>query len=420
MDSQKQERDSREREQLRKQVADDTRGILSHLWPLQPVRLFIDLLWAVLRLFSPLAPHLVPLAVFSVILPLIILLSIASGFFVWKNIAVSWETDIYLQYGDGAIPHAEVALWNVAPNQPYDISLHLVVPANEANIALGNFMASLTLVGPSNSTIAEARKPAIVLPQYLAPWSFLYNRPGTVNLELPMLNDFVVGTSRATARVELGRRDQWRTLGEGHGRELAVLSGSVRGFVRKHGIRGLISRFPLLSALAASGVFFFILFIGLVACLMPAVEWHYPSEPDEPRQLEPEDKPRRRRRSRRPEYIERSESKSRPKTPTSARRTEGSGSRRQAVSAAIFLQLLLLTFMFCRAVTSRPRAKTTGAPQRTRRPQQPRGRLQPLSATQCPLSDGDYHDLLRATSLRHRSWFCALSIGTYSVITAHA
>ena len=60
---------------------------------------------------------------------------------------------------DGAIPHAEIALWNVAPNQPYDISLHLVVPANEANVALGNFMASLTIVGSSNNTIAETRKP---------------------------------------------------------------------------------------------------------------------------------------------------------------------------------------------------------------------------------------------------------------------
>ena len=99
MDVKKKERESQEREQLRKQVAEDTRGILRHLWPLHPIQLFIDLLWAVMRLFSPLAPHLVPLAVFSVTLPLIILLSIASGFFVWKNIAVSWETDIYLQYG---------------------------------------------------------------------------------------------------------------------------------------------------------------------------------------------------------------------------------------------------------------------------------------------------------------------------------
>lgn len=78
---------------------------------------------------------------------------------------------------------------------------------------------------------------AIVLPQYLAPWSYFYNRPGTVDLDIPLLNDFVVGTSRATAKIELGRRDYWQTLGEGHGRELAVLSGSIRGVVIYHGIR---------------------------------------------------------------------------------------------------------------------------------------------------------------------------------------
>lgn len=171
---------SEEREKLQKQVAEDTRGIFSYLWPIHPIQLFIDLLWAIARLFSPLAPHLVPLAVFSVTLPLIILLSIGSGYFVWKSIAVSWETDLFLQYGyvqfelcaymrshayamvfesDGGIPHAELALWNVVPNQAYDISLHLVVPANEANIALGNFMASLTLSSPSNTTIADVRKP---------------------------------------------------------------------------------------------------------------------------------------------------------------------------------------------------------------------------------------------------------------------
>ena len=78
---------------------EDTRGILSYFWPFQPIQLFIDLLWAILRLFQPLAPHLVPLAVFSVTLPLIILLSVASGYLVWKSVAVGWESELFLQYG---------------------------------------------------------------------------------------------------------------------------------------------------------------------------------------------------------------------------------------------------------------------------------------------------------------------------------
>ena len=91
-------------------------------------------------------------------------------------------------------------------------------------------------------------------------------------------------------------------------------------------VRGLISRFPLVSAVAASGVFFFILFVGLVACLMPAVEWHFPSDVEDPLQYELEEKLRRRRRSRGFE----SEGEARPKTPT-GRKGEGSGSRSRQV-----------------------------------------------------------------------------------------
>ena len=91
--------DPEEQEQLREQVAEDTRGILSYFWPFHPLQLAIDLLWALGRLFRPLAPHLIPLAVFSAILPLIIFLSIGSGYLVWKSVAVSWENDLFLQYG---------------------------------------------------------------------------------------------------------------------------------------------------------------------------------------------------------------------------------------------------------------------------------------------------------------------------------
>lgn len=58
-----------------------------------------------------------------------------------------------------------------------------------------------------------------------------------MDLNIQMLSDIAIGTSRALARVELGRRDQWKTLGAGHARELAVLSGSLRGVVLHHGLR---------------------------------------------------------------------------------------------------------------------------------------------------------------------------------------
>ena len=115
MERTKKENALEERDTLRRQVAEDTRGIFSYFWPLHPIQLFVDLLWAIARLFSPLAPHLVPLAVFSVTLPLIILLSIGSGYFVWKSIAVSWETELFLQYG--YVPFSYVHLCGLIRSQ---------------------------------------------------------------------------------------------------------------------------------------------------------------------------------------------------------------------------------------------------------------------------------------------------------------
>ncbi len=180
--------DQEEQEQLREKVAEDTRGILNYFWPFHPMQLAIDLLWALGRLFRPLAPHLIPLAVFSAALPLIAFLSVGSGYMVWKSVAVSWETELYLQYGyvplcqssedplmclrsESVSPYAEVMLTELGPQQPYDISLHLVVPANEANFRLGNFMASLSLMTPSNGTIVDARKPVRTYSRSYAQWT---------------------------------------------------------------------------------------------------------------------------------------------------------------------------------------------------------------------------------------------------------
>ena len=178
MDPPQQDRKHKETVELHQEIVEDGSSLLDYFWPFRPLQLTAKLIWAVLRLFQPLAPHLVPLAVFSATLPLILFLSIGSGYLVWKSVAVSWEAEMYLQYGcvifrdrssthsllirrcsEGGSPYAEVALPPLASQQPYDISLHLIVPANEANFALGNFMATLTVVTPSNNTIATVRKP---------------------------------------------------------------------------------------------------------------------------------------------------------------------------------------------------------------------------------------------------------------------
>lgn len=60
---------------------------------------------------------------------------------------------------DGLAPYAESSLLQLVSQQPYDVLLHLVVPATESNLALGNFMASLRLSSDSNQTLAVVRRP---------------------------------------------------------------------------------------------------------------------------------------------------------------------------------------------------------------------------------------------------------------------
>ncbi|PCH33752.1 hypothetical protein WOLCODRAFT_94101 [Wolfiporia cocos MD-104 SS10] len=234
---------------------------------------------AIFRFAIPYTPNLIPLAVFLLSLPVIAFMSISAGWLVWRSVAVAWEAELYLQYGDGVPPYAEFYLPYIATKQPYDISLHLTVPATEPNIALGNFMTTLTLITPSNRTLAYVRKPAIVLPRSSAPWSFLYNWPGTVDLRIIMLKSFAIEASRAIARVEIGRKDQWRSLWNGEGREISVLTAVLRGSVVHKGIRGLIARFPLISALIATLTFMFISFVVLASCLLPGLEMRFDSDP---------------------------------------------------------------------------------------------------------------------------------------------
>ena len=56
------------------------------------------------------------------------------------------------------MPYAEAPLPALVPRHPYDLSLDLVVPTTEANIALGNFMTTLALTSTSNETLASARR----------------------------------------------------------------------------------------------------------------------------------------------------------------------------------------------------------------------------------------------------------------------
>ncbi|KAG1870994.1 hypothetical protein C8R48DRAFT_697337 [Suillus tomentosus] len=231
----------------------------------------------IMNLFRPVAPQLIPLFVCLALIPVIILFSLFSGWYVWKNVAVGWESSLYLQYGDGTSPYAEISLPSLVPSQLYDISMHLVIPASEANFALGNFMTTLTLSTPSNRTLTSIRKPAIVLPPTK---SRVWSSPKLVNLDILFLESHAPGASRVIARVELGRRDGWRALGNGEGRELSVFSAFLRGAVKHHGIRGLVTRFPATFAIVSSATFLVISLLVLASCILPTIQWRFPSEDD--------------------------------------------------------------------------------------------------------------------------------------------
>ncbi|KAH7885915.1 hypothetical protein F5I97DRAFT_1876383 [Phlebopus sp. FC_14] len=238
--------------------------------PSPPLRLAISLM-------RPIGLQLVPLAVCLALVPVVVILSVFSGWYVWRNVAVGWEANLYLQYGDGVSPYAEISLPPLVAAQPYDMSLHLVLPASPSNYALGNFMATLTLSTPSNRTLTSTRRPSIALPPAGKRRYLLTAPPSVIHLDIPLLVSYFPGTSKVNAKIELGRRDDWKNLGTGEGRELSVLAASIRGSVKRQGIRGLVSRFPFTSAVVSSTTFFVVSLLALAACILPAIQWRFPS-----------------------------------------------------------------------------------------------------------------------------------------------
>jgi len=241
---------------------------LTHAIFVYPGELFLSFITFVLR---PIAPQLIPFAVFFLLVPSLLIPAIVSGVYVWHSGAVSWQSPLFFQYGDGLAPYAEAQLASFNPTQPYDISLHLVVPNTQSNYNIGNFMTTLILSDPSSKILTTIRKPAIILPPSYFRW--LYS--STTTLTIPLLSRHVSGVSRVIARIELGRQDGWKSIGSGEGKELSVLTAFIKGSVRPQGVRGIISRFPLLSGLVASGIFLSVSFSVLAICLIPSLWWRY-------------------------------------------------------------------------------------------------------------------------------------------------
>ncbi|KAK4935240.1 hypothetical protein LTR10_023667 [Elasticomyces elasticus] len=99
-----------------------------------------------------------------------ILLTISStafGFFYYRYIPqINLERVLYLDYRQGAQPHATTALDTSAliSQQAYDVELILNMPRTPANLDAGNFMLDLSLLGPA----VNARGMPDVVPSWLA------------------------------------------------------------------------------------------------------------------------------------------------------------------------------------------------------------------------------------------------------------
>jgi len=57
------------------------------------------------------------------------------------------------------------------------------------------------------------------------------------NLKVSLMDNFATGTNLVMAKIDLGRRDGWKGIGRGEGRELSVYSATFRGNLRHRGVR---------------------------------------------------------------------------------------------------------------------------------------------------------------------------------------
>ncbi|TDL28592.1 hypothetical protein BD410DRAFT_781103 [Rickenella mellea] len=227
---------------------------------------------AVKTKFRSLTPQLVPLAVCLGVIPILIFSSLGAGLAVWISAPSSWQAPVYLQYGDGLPPYANMLLPRLNTKQPYDITLHLNVPASADNLAIGNFMTSLSLRTSSNVTLVDVRRPSLILPpnRRFIPLT-ISSLPKLIEHEVPLLSSFVPRTPSVIALIEIGRRDGWKSVGHGEGRELSVWTAYIRGKIRPSGILGILARFPITVAFIASITFFILSLLVLAVFLGPAI-----------------------------------------------------------------------------------------------------------------------------------------------------
>lgn len=109
-------------------------------------------------------------------------------------------------------------------------------------------MSSITIITPSNVTIAHSRRPALILPPTFFIKSLtLTGALTTRKVHVPLLESFATTSylSSLRALVQVGRKDGWKSIGNGAGQELVVLEVYAVGAPKLTGLRYVTSLSPL-------------------------------------------------------------------------------------------------------------------------------------------------------------------------------
>jgi hypothetical protein len=213
-----------------------------------------------IRIAQASAPPIFHTFLLLLLIPPLFFLSLSSGFAARRWIPQGWSEVAYLQYGDGVPPYAHIDIPSLSTGQPYEISAHFVVPVSDSNLNLGNFMTTITIFSSTNKTIAQARRASVILPPQRGFTQYVTFASPTTTLEVKLLESFIPNSYAHAhglhARLEVGRKDFWKDLTGGHGRELTVLEAYVRGRAELRGISAFMDKYKFISLVLTTGLFF--------------------------------------------------------------------------------------------------------------------------------------------------------------------
>lgn len=171
---------------------------------------------------------------------LLVTAALAYGAFYYTYIpTLGFTRTVHLQFATGASPFGFVDLVpDITSLQPYDISVKLKLPRTPSNLAVGNFMLDVSLLGYDDAVLAQSSRPASLtyrsaavevsnkaarLPAYVLGW-----RQEAETVETTLLEEIGFGKGWVPSKLKLELQSTGR---------LQVYSAEVRFSTRFNGVR---------------------------------------------------------------------------------------------------------------------------------------------------------------------------------------